>query len=108
METVICPKCSQTNSGETTLYHCQYCGQSLSGVPRRLATQPTTPDAPSITMTGGASLSDAAKQATAQIEQFAEEGNTNGLIELLANPDLKRVPEMQRSIIVDALVKLNG
>jgi hypothetical protein len=40
METAICPKCGQPTTGETTLYHCQFCGQSLHGVPRRLATEP--------------------------------------------------------------------
>jgi hypothetical protein len=44
MGTVICPQCHRTNTG-TTLYHCQYCGHSLSGVPRS-ATQPATPDPP--------------------------------------------------------------
>jgi ribosomal protein L37AE/L43A len=34
MEVVICPQCHRTNTGTTTLYHCQYCGHSLSGAPR--------------------------------------------------------------------------
>jgi hypothetical protein len=27
--TAICPSCGKTNTGTTTLYHCQYCGQNL-------------------------------------------------------------------------------
>lgn len=41
MENVICSQCHRTNTGTTTLYHCQYCGYSLSGVPRS-ATQSAT------------------------------------------------------------------
>jgi hypothetical protein len=31
METAICPGCGQNNTGETKVYHCKNCGQSLSG-----------------------------------------------------------------------------
>lgn len=33
METAVCPECGKTNSGTTTLYHCQYCGHRLHDVP---------------------------------------------------------------------------
>ena len=48
METVLCPQCHRTNSGTSTPYHCQYCGHSLSGVPRLASREQATPNAPTM------------------------------------------------------------
>jgi hypothetical protein len=84
MENVICPKCHSPNIGTTTLWHCQYCGEGIRGVPR--STMPSvTPAAPSKMADDRTTLISAASLALLG-------GFAGGLIEYI---DMDRARQLQ-------------